>query len=117
MNRVVAWCGLVCLLAACVQVREPTDTSRTRPSAAESGSPSTQPVSSPSAVMSSPQMQTLQRNMSRSSTGLREEPMSNGVRKVDLQGRFLHATVLDHRTSGVSRRVCVDHPAAMAELF
>jgi hypothetical protein len=117
MSRVVATCGLVCLLAACAQVREPTDPGGSVSTAAESGSPSTPPANSPSSVMATPQMQTLQRRMSRSSTDLREEPLSNGVRKVDLHGRFLHATVLEHRTSGAQRHVCVDHPSAMAELF
>jgi hypothetical protein len=84
---------------------------RAGPTAAESGQ-----GSPPANVMTSPQMQTLQRNLSRSSAGLRAEPLANGIRKVDLQGRFLHATVLEHRTSG-QRRVCVDHPSAMADLF
>jgi hypothetical protein len=43
--------------------------------------------------------------------------MSDGIRKVDLQGRFLHATVLDQREPGATRRVCVDHPSALAEMF
>lgn len=116
MSRVVAICGLVCLLAACARARESEDTRQSH-TAAESGSASLAPESSSNPVMTSPQMQTLQRNLSRSSAGLHEEPLSNGVRKVDLQGRFLHATVLEHRTSGVQRRVCVDHPSAMADLF
>jgi hypothetical protein len=116
MSRVVAVCGLVCLALACAEARAPENTNRlqepdARPPAAESGesSPATN-------AMTSPQMKALQRNLSRSAAGLRSEQLPNGIRKVDLQGRFLHATVLEHGTSG-PRRVCVDHPSALADLF
>jgi hypothetical protein len=117
MRRAVAVCGLVWLSLACAQAREPENTNQlqkpdARTSAAESGE------SSPAAnVMASPEMKTLQRNLSRSPVGLRAEPLANGITKVDLQGRFLHATVLEHRAAGQQRRVCVDHPSAMADLF
>jgi hypothetical protein len=63
-------------------------------------------------------MQSLTRKMSRASTDLHEEQLPSGVRKVNLQGRFHHATVLAHRSdSGEQRRVCVDRASHMAELF
>jgi hypothetical protein len=116
MRRVVAVCGVVYLVAACAQARDSDTTNQlqtrdTRPPAAGSGQ-----VSPPANALTSPQMQTLQRNLSRSSLGLRAEPLANGIRKVDLQGRFLHATVLEHGTSGQRRR-CVDDPSALADLF
>ena len=118
MRRVFAGCGLV-LVFACSEAHAPATTNRLQTNdaaptaAAESGSG----APAASNLMATPQMRTLQRNLSRSSAGLHAETLSGGVRKVDLQGRFLHATVLEHRTGGTQRRVCVDHPSAMSEMF
>jgi hypothetical protein len=119
MRRVFAGCGLLLVFAACSEAHELETTNRLQTNdaaptaAAESGSG----APAVSNVMATQQMQTLQRNLSRSSAGLHAEALSGGVRKVDLQGRFLHATVLEHRTDGTQRRVCVDHPSAMSEMF
>jgi hypothetical protein len=118
MRRVIAVCGLVWIATSCAQVREPESTnagssSDARPTAAISGK-ATPPVQ-PALVTA--KLQVLERNLSRSSAGLRAESIGDGVQKVDLQGRFLHATVLEHRAAGAQRRACVEHPSAMVDMF
>jgi hypothetical protein len=118
MRRVIAVCGLVCVAAGCAQVHEPESTNPVpstdaRPPAAVSGE--SRPASQPAVVTA--KLQVLERNLSRSSVGLRSEAIGDGVQKIDLQGRFLHATVLEHRAAGVQQHVCVDHPTAMSDMF
>jgi hypothetical protein len=118
MSRVIAVCGLVWIAAACSQAREPENTNPLRtpddrtPAAAVSG----EAAPAPHPAMAA-KLQVLQHNLSRSSAGLRVQPMGQGIRKVDLEGRFLHATVLEHRADGAPRRVCVDQSAAMAGML
>jgi hypothetical protein len=118
MSRVIAVCGLVWIAAACAEAPEPEHTNALRtpdgrtPAAAVSG----ESASPPRAAMAA-KLQVLQRNLSRSSAGLRAQSMAGGIRKIDLEGRFLHATVLEHRDDGAARRVCVDQPTAMAGML
>jgi len=118
MRRVIAVCGLVCLALGCAQAREsestnPGPSTDARSPAAISGEAT--PAAQPAVVTA--KLQVLERNLSRSSSGLRAEAIGGGVQKVDLQGRFLHATVLEHRAGGAQRRACVEHPSAMADMF
>ncbi len=118
MRRVIAVCGLVFVATGCAQVRDAESpnaapATEARTPAAISGEAA--PVAQPAVVTA--KLQVLERKLSRSSAGLRSEAIGDGVQKVDLQGRFLHATVLEHRTGGTQRRACVDHPSAMADMF
>jgi hypothetical protein len=118
MRRVIAVCGLVCVAVGCAQVHEP-ETTNPVPST-EAGSPAAVRGESGQALQPAvvtAKLQAFERNLSRSSVGLRSEAIGNGVQKIDLQGRFLHATVLEHRVAGARQHVCVDHPSAMSDMF
>lgn len=114
MKRLIAGCLLVLVCDGCARVREADEDS---PRLQKPDVRMTTPSSPDANVANATRIETLRRGLSRSSDGLRSEPMSDGIRKVDLQGRFLHATVLDQREPGATRRVCVDHPSALAEMF
>jgi hypothetical protein len=117
--------ALTCALAGCAQARLPSaGAGAAQPSASSAPASS---ASSPSTVSSASstragdnareQVRALQQSLSRSSEGLHIQQLPGGIRKIDLQGRFNHATVIDRRDPEAPKQVCIDRPSATAGMF
>ncbi len=56
----------------------------------------------------------LERMLSRSDEGLQVVNHENGMASVDLEGRYMHASVAVQRADGSTAVVCVSHPDELA---